>query len=183
MVTLTRSWRPENEVSLEDYVRATTAAFRRLRKRAVGRAIARGIWVVEPQREPAEEDGGGFRVRVHIHAVCDVVWVDKHTLSDRWKDAADGDFVVDVRRVKAATPKAFQKVAAYVAKYMTDGPIEHVGKARLAGKWGDVEPAPDDTPCPCCGEFIRWDFVGRALPDRVRALVKWGPYHVLDPPT
>jgi hypothetical protein len=52
----------------------------------------------------------------HLHVVSEGDYLDKHTLSRMWKQATDGSYIVDIRKLDKAKDAAF-----YVAKYVSKG--------------------------------------------------------------
>lgn len=86
-------------------------AFRKLQKSAWWRArVVGGVSVLEIKLSTAR------RWHPHIHAIVDSEFLPVDQLSEQWRKASGGSFVVHVREVKEPT-----HAAGYVAKYLTKG--------------------------------------------------------------
>lgn len=77
----------------------------------------------------------------HLH-VLTTLRTPQRTLSDRWRTASNGSYIVDIRHVRA------QAVARYVTKYLTkDTPSDAIprGRRRYNASW-HLLPAPPSRP-------------------------------------
>lgn len=75
------------------------------------------------------------RGRFHIHLVLDAPFIPQKELSELWRTATHGAFIVDIRAVHSA-----RQVARYVTKYLTKAPATKISFSRGFPN----RPLPDD---------------------------------------
>lgn len=129
MPTLTLEGSPESlrscmEWLLESFVRLRRTAFWK-------RSVAGGAWYVETTRGQHEDHW-----HVHAHAIVHGTWIDRVELSQEWKLASGGSYIVHVRRVDDNTAGAGY-AAKYASKGITRGAVtdpSHLREAILAFK-------------------------------------------------
>lgn len=106
-VTLAR-----DERCLEDRMDDLLASFTRLRScKAWRQAVTAGAYFIEITRG---EHGDSWHV--HIHALVTGSYLRQDVLSDAWRKASKGSFIVDIRKVADVG-----QGVGYVAKYATKG--------------------------------------------------------------
>jgi len=116
------------------------SSFKRLRKmKPIKQKIAGGVWFFQVKRTKSTDEW-----HPHLHLLVDGEYIAQRYLSELWRKASYGSFVVDIRPVK---DKA--KTAEYVARYavkpamLSNYSLEHgveIVKAlhgrRICGTWG-----------------------------------------------
>jgi Replication protein len=75
------------------------------------RSVAGGAWFVEVTRGASEDHW-----HVHVHSIVQGTWIDKFELSDVWRTATGGSYIVHVRSVDDNEDGAW-----YASKYCSKG--------------------------------------------------------------
>lgn len=116
-VTLTLRQR---EASLAVVLNHLIGSFAKLRNQKIWTDnVDGGAYVIE-----VKKGRGGKFWNVHLHVLAIASYIKKQVLSDGWKQASGGSFIVDVRKLSDANGGC-----RYVAKYATKGwasEVEHV---------------------------------------------------------
>lgn len=139
MPTLTLEGSPE---SLRSCMTWLMESFSRLRRTAFwNRTVRGGAWYLETTRGQREDHW-----HVHAHAIVHGTWIDRMELSQEWRLASGGSYIVHVRRVDDNTAGAGY-AAKYASKGITRGAVtdpEHMREAitsfkgaRLMSSFGD----------------------------------------------
>jgi hypothetical protein len=145
--TLRASSRP-----LADLLDHLIASFAKLRRHKIwADNVTAGAYVIEVKRGT----GSGFW-HPHIHVLALGRFMPQAALSDAWREASDGSFIVDVQRVRD-DDRAVGYVGKYIAKGWSaeiardpDSLVECIlamrGRRLLAtfGEWHGMEPDVDD---------------------------------------
>jgi len=109
MPTLTLEGSPD---SLRSCMTWLMESFARLRRTAFwNRTVRGGAWYLETTRGRLEDHW-----HVHAHAIVHGTWIDRMELSQEWRMASGGSYIVHVRRVDDNASGA-----GYAAKYASKG--------------------------------------------------------------
>lgn len=95
---------------LGDLLHDLVSSFRRLRSSKWWKARVRGGIAFTEIKYNREKR----RWHVHVHAIVESEYLPQAELSERWRQASRGSFIVDIRQINDA-----KKVTSYVVKYAT----------------------------------------------------------------
>lgn len=99
-------------------------------------ALRRRFGTFEYARFPEKTQKG----RYHLHLVVLAPYIPQRVLSNLWRTASKGAYIVDIRAVRDAG-----HAANYITKYVTKGPAAKVTYSRRFPNFDDIEnPAPPD---------------------------------------
>lgn len=97
---------------LSDTLDHLLESFRRLRQTKLWRkSVKGGVGVIE-----IKVGSGSGKWHVHLHVLAESRFIDAYQLSENWKKATGGSFIVDVQRVSHNS-----RSVGYVAKYASKG--------------------------------------------------------------
>ena len=109
LVTLTLR---QTSATLKQDINRLYQSFAKLRRRRGWTATQRGgVYFCEVKRRRADD---GWHI--HLHALCEGVWLDKKWLSRTWHQITGDSFIVDIRFCRSSAD-----AARYVAKYASKG--------------------------------------------------------------
>lgn len=124
-LTLRPSSRP-----LSEHLAHLLKSFRRLRSSRFWRALSvRGMGIAETTRGATGRDW-----HLHLHLIIESPYMDARKLSDAWRTASGGSFIVSVKGVRRdqATEKLIEYLAGYMAK---EPPGVDATDAKLVTEW------------------------------------------------
>lgn len=124
-LTLKPSSRP-----LSEHLAHLLKSFRRLRSSRFWRALnVRGIGVAETTRGAT-----GQNWHLHLHLLIEAPYMDARLLSDAWRTASSGSFIVNVKAVRKDQTQ--ERLVEYLAGYMAkEPPGVAATDAKLVTEW------------------------------------------------
>lgn len=115
---------------LAEQIARLLKCFRSLRSSRVWRAAnARGLAVVETTWNNATGQW-----HPHLHVLAEMSYLPKQTLSDAWRAASKGSFIVDIKKVRSDSD--IGKLGGYLASYLAkEPPGVEPGQPDLVRQW------------------------------------------------
>ena len=115
---------------LQEQIARLLKSFRSLRSSPVWRAAsARGLAVVETTWNPTTA-----RWHPHLHLLAEMSYLLKQRLSDAWRAASKGSFIVDIKKVRSDSD--IGKLGGYLASYLAkEPPGVEPGQPDLVRQW------------------------------------------------
>jgi len=177
-VFLTLTLKSVFDEGLRDGIDRLIKAFTKLRHRKFWK-VGGGVYSIEMTKT---EKGW----HIHLHSICDCVWMRQKDISKAWLDVTGDSYVVDIRRVRGVNGdrrKACLELVKYVSKLWELAPedkstIETALKGRkLIHSFGGVKvnlPPRGDLRCKSCGGPL--DYIGEEYSDAWAESVKMEDY-------